>query len=77
MGKITFVHQTGEFLPNELKEQLGLIDFAYSFDVFVHVDIHTLSRTLMQVHKLLKSGGMMMLSVANLCSETGYERFSK
>lgn len=41
----------------------------------VHCDIHTLSRTLGQVFKLLKPRGLMMLSVANLCSKLGYERF--
>lgn len=43
----------------------------------VHVDIHTLFRVLKQVRTLLKPGGMMMLSVANLCSDLGFDRFQK
>lgn len=39
---ISFVHQTeAERMPVEPR-----FDFVYSFDVFVHVDIHTLFRTL-------------------------------
>ena len=47
----------------------------YSFDVFVHVDIHTLFRTLEQARALLREGGLLMLSVANLCSKDGFARF--
>ena len=42
--KCIFLHQSGEHLPIELKGTK--IDFCYSFDVLVHVDIHTVSRLL-------------------------------
>ena len=71
------MHQQTENLPDQLIQYKGKIDFCYSFDVMVHVDIHTLYRVLKQVRMLLKPGGLMMLSVANLCSESGFDRFSK
>jgi len=74
--KLNFVHQEDplSFPAAVLATQF---DFIYSFDVFVHVDIHTLHRTLKQVGQILKPEGRMMLSVANLCSEIGFARFDK
>lgn len=73
--RTTFLHQSGENLPIELKGKQ--VDFCYCFDVFVHVDIHTVFRTLKQVRQVLKPGGLMMMSVANFCSEKGFQRFAK
>ena len=73
--KTTFILQSGENLPISLKETQ--FDFCYCFDVFVHSDIHTVFRILKQVRQILKPGGHMMLSVANLCSDLGFERFAK
>ena len=71
---ITFVHQAeGTTIPDTVGHEK--FDIVYSFDVFVHVDIHTLFRTLSEVRSLLKEGGVFMLSVANLCSEEGFARF--
>lgn len=64
-------------MPDQLIEKKEQIDFCYSFDVMVHVDIHTLFRVLKQVRILLKPEGYFMFSVANLCSENGFDRFSK
>lgn len=52
-------------------------DFIYSFDVFVHVDIHTFYHTLMNLKKLMTKDTLVFMSVANLCSELGWQRFSK
>jgi|LauGreDrversion4_2_1035121.scaffolds.fasta_scaffold585463_1 SAM-dependent methyltransferase len=68
--KIEFHHQSGEHLPIALKSLQ--VDFCYSFDVLVHCDIHTVARLLQQVRQVVKPNGMMMLSVANLCSDLGY-----
>lgn len=49
----------------------------YSFDVFVHVDLHTFYHTLLNLKKLMNEKSRFIVSVANLCSELGFERFSK
>ena len=55
----------------------GPFDFIYSFDVFVHVDIHTLFQTLLNVKKMMKKDTLIFISVANLCSDKGFDRFKK
>lgn len=54
-------------------------DFIYSFDVFVHVDLHTFYQTLLFLHPLLKPDGSthLFFSLANLCSDLGFDRFKK
>jgi len=52
-------------------------DFVYSFDVFVHMDLHQMHRTLKCMHSLLKSGGQIFVSLANLLAPDGWRRFSK
>lgn len=50
------------------KVQTLKFDFVYSFDVFVHCDIHTFYQTLVNVRPVLKPGACFFVSVANLCS---------
>lgn len=72
---IEFLHQTGENLPITLKDRQ--FDFIYCFDVLVHCDIHTINRVLRQARQILAPNGMLMISVANLCSDLGFSRFLK
>ena len=59
------------------KVQALKFDFVYSFDVFVHCDIHTFYQTLTNVRPVLKPGACFFVTVANLCSQMGFERFKK
>jgi hypothetical protein len=63
-------------LPKEVHD-LGPYDFIYSFDVFVHVDLHTFYQTLLNLKPLMTSETRLFMSVANLCSDLGFSRFSK
>jgi hypothetical protein len=63
-------------LPKEVLD-LGPIDFIYSFDVYVHVDLHTFHQTLLNLKPLMTTETRLFLSVANLCSDLGFSRFSK
>ena len=64
--------------PSLPKELPAAFDFIYSFDVFVHCDIHTFYQTLLNIKPLLnKDHGLFFVSVANLCSKLGFERFKK
>jgi SAM-dependent methyltransferase len=53
----------------------GRFDFLYSFDVFVHLDLHVQWRYLQEVERALKPGGKAFLHTANLTSEAGWKRF--
>merc|ERR1711907_313280 len=49
----------------------------YFFDVLVHVDHHTQWKYIQQLPSVLKSGGRALLHTANICSDKGFERFSR
>lgn len=51
-------------------------DFVYSFDVFVHVDLHVMWRYFLEIGKLLKSGGKAFVHTANLLAPDGWARFA-
>ncbi|HEU5118411.1 MAG TPA: class I SAM-dependent methyltransferase, partial [Isosphaeraceae bacterium] len=56
--------------------ETGSFDFLYSFDVFVHLDLHTQWSYISEVSRLLKPGGQAFLHTANLASNTGWGRFA-
>ncbi len=59
-------------LPVELNQRF---DFIYSFDVFVHLDLHTQWSYLQEFSRVLRPGGRAFLHTANLASEDGWKRF--
>jgi SAM-dependent methyltransferase len=61
--------------PTFAPELAGRFDFLYSFDVFVHLDLHVQWRYLQEVHRALKPGGKAFLHTANLTTEAGWKRF--
>ena len=65
---------TSPELPDELT---GCMDFAYSFDVFVHLDLHTMWPYFREIHKVLKPGGHAFLHTTNLTAPGGWERFER
>lgn len=59
-------------LPDGLE---GRMDFIYSFDVFVHLDLHNQWSYVGQIAKVLKPGGRAFLHTSNLTSDAGWQRF--
>lgn len=55
----------------------GRFDFVYSFDVFVHLDLHVQWRYLQEFHRVLKPGGRAFVHTANLTTEAGWHRFAR
>jgi SAM-dependent methyltransferase len=58
-----------------LPEYESTMDFVYAFDVMVHLDLHTIWRSMCTIHDLLKPGGYMFIHTANLLTEMGWRRF--
>jgi len=54
-----------------------MFDFIYAFDVFVHVDAHTLYGYLKEIKQTLVPHGRALLHVANLTAPLGFKRFSE
>lgn len=61
-------------LPRDLA---GTIDFAYAVDVFVHLDLHTQWRYLVQLYEVLKPRGRALVHTTNLRAPRGWERFAQ
>lgn len=59
-------------LPADME---GCFDFIYSFDVFVHLDLHTQWCYLSEIARVLRPGGRAFVHTANLASEGGWKRF--
>jgi SAM-dependent methyltransferase len=51
------------------------IDFIFSFDVFVHVEIEDIYGYLQEIRRVLTPGGIGLLHFANLNSEEGWSKF--
>jgi SAM-dependent methyltransferase len=51
-------------------------DFIYSFDVFVHLDLHTQWAYLQEISRVLKPGARAFLHTANLTTGEGWKLFS-
>lgn len=52
-------------------------DFVYSFDVFVHLDLHTIWPYFQAIHRMLRPGGHAFISTSNILAPLGWERFSR
>jgi SAM-dependent methyltransferase len=50
-------------------------DFVYSFDVFVHLDLHTIWKYLQQFKVILKNKGRVFIHTTNLTAPDGWARF--
>lgn len=68
-----FHHLRTPALPTDVA---GQFDFLYSFDVFVHLDLHVQWRYLQEIERALKPGGKAFLHTANLTSDAGWRRFA-
>merc|ERR1712061_9295 len=72
---VRFQHIDGEKdYPREFDNRFDLV---YSFDVFVHIDLHQMRRTLRNIRRMLRPGGIFFVSFANLLAPDGWRRFSR
>lgn len=51
-------------------------DFVYAFDVFVHLDLHSLWKYFQEIQRILKPGGKAFLHTTNLKAPAGWRRFA-
>ena len=63
-------------LPAECKTGGGAFDFVYSFDVFVHIDLHTTWLYFQEISACLRPGGRFFVSTATLSTPDGWARFA-
>jgi SAM-dependent methyltransferase len=54
----------------------GKFDFIYSFDVFVHLDLHTMWKYFREIQRVLKRGGTAFLHTSNLMAPGGWKNFA-
>jgi SAM-dependent methyltransferase len=59
--------------PRDLGEHF---DFVYSFDVFVHLDLHVMWQYAQEIARVLKPGGHAFLHTSNLAAPGGWAHFS-
>jgi len=52
----------------------GTVDFAFSIDAMVHVDLQYLVAYWIALHRVLRPGGTMLMSVADATSPLGYRK---
>jgi SAM-dependent methyltransferase len=71
-SNIRFILLHDPVLPDTL---IGKCDFIYSFDVFVHLDLHTMWKYFMQVNRGLKQGHRAFIHTTNLKAPGGWDRF--
>jgi SAM-dependent methyltransferase len=72
-ANVRFVQLEEASLPSGLDGRFG---FVYSFDVFVHLDLHVQYRYLRQMCAMLEPGGLALVHTANLRAPRGWERFA-
>lgn len=70
---VSYVLLDGLTLPRHL---VGRFDFIYSFDVFVHLDLHTMWRYFEELPVILKAGGKAFIHTTNLGAPDGWKRFT-
>jgi SAM-dependent methyltransferase len=71
-NNINYVLLEGAKLPDSHKESF---DFIYSFDVFVHLNLHVIWQYFQEIHKSLKPNGKSFIHTANLAAPDGWKRF--
>lgn len=74
-SNIRYQHVEGD--QDYPEEYDGSFDVVYSFDVFVHMDLHQMRRSLRSMYRLLRPGGMCFVSFANLLAPDGWRRFAR
>jgi SAM-dependent methyltransferase len=69
---VEYVLQHEPSLPANLADTF---DFLYSFDVFVHLDLHTIWKYVREIERSLRPGAHEFIHTANLTAPAGWEMF--
>ena len=69
---VDFILTDGKTLSDGTEETF---DFIYSFDVFVHLDLHAIWSYFLEIKKMLKKDGKVFLHTSNLSAPMGWDRF--
>lgn len=69
---IEYVHLQGSKFDSNLEKSFDMI---FSFDVFVHLDLHNIWTYFKEIKKALKDDGKVFLHTSNLKTQDGWERF--
>ncbi len=69
---IEYVHLNSSRFPEKFK---NMFDAVYSFDVFVHLDLHNIWAYFKEIKKVLKENGKVFIHTANLSTPGGWDRF--
>jgi len=72
-SNVRFELLDGPKLPEDVT---NTYDFVYSFDVFVHLDIHTIWKYFQEIARVLKPGARAFLHTTNLDAPGGWEHFA-
>jgi SAM-dependent methyltransferase len=72
-SNVEYVLLDGASLPRQLGDTF---DFLYSFDVFVHLDLHTIWKYVQEIERTLRRGGHAFLHTANLTAPGGWNNFA-
>ena len=73
-SNVEFVLLDGPRLPRDLA---GRLDFIYSFDVFLHLDLHTMWKYIQEMSLALRPGGKALVHTTNLAAPAGWEMFAE
>jgi len=74
---VKYVHLKGDG-PSTIPTKFdATYDFIYSFDVFVHLDLHTIWGYMKRIWSMLKPNGKVFLSTSNILAPLGWKRFAK
>jgi SAM-dependent methyltransferase len=74
IDNVTLTLVEGIALPAEWS---GTFDFAFSFDVLVHLNLHVVWGYLRQFRRVLKDGGRAFIHTANLATPLGWQKFQR
>lgn len=69
---IEYVHLKGSKFDSSLEKSFDMI---FSFDVFVHLDLHNIWTYFKEIKKALKDDGKVFLHTSNLTTQDGWDRF--
>lgn len=69
---IDYVHLTTSRIDSKYE---NTFDMVYSFDVFVHLDLHNIWAYFKEIKKVLKENGKVFIHTSNLSTPGGWDRF--
>lgn len=73
-SNVEFILLDGPRVPRELA---GRLDFIYAFDVFMHLDLHTMWKYVQEMSLALRPGGRALVHAPNLAAPAGWEMFAE